>query len=80
YNQQGEYRQALSALDKVTDKARQPEVALARARALYKLNRLDDALAQAKRAQHLQPSNNEAQGWINYLTQLREINSRHQAS
>ncbi|MGC9421571.1 tetratricopeptide repeat protein [Vibrio sp.] len=74
-SQKGEYKQALASLDHVTDRQRQPEVALARARALYKLNQLDDALAQAKKAHHLSPSR-ESQGWVDYLTQLRAINAR----
>lgn len=73
--QQSEYQQALASLDKVTERSRQPDVALARARVLYKLNKLDDALAQAKKAHNLEPSK-ETQGWVKYLTQLRNINSR----
>lgn len=74
-SQQGEYQQALVSLDQVKDSQRQPEIALARARILYKLNKLDDALAQAKKAHHLEPSK-ESKGWVNYLSQLRAIDAR----
>lgn len=71
-NQQGQYRQALVELDKVKEKSRQPQVALARTRALYKLNQLEDALVEAKKSNNLEPSD-EAKGWIKYLSQLRKI-------
>lgn len=74
-NQQGQYRSALAELDKVQEKDRQPQVALARTRALYKLNQLEEALIQAKKSNNLEPSD-EAKGWIKYLTQLREIQTR----
>lgn len=71
-NQQGQYSDALSELDKVTDPNRKAEVALARTRALYKLNRLDHALEMARTANTIEPSD-EAKGWIKYLTQLKKI-------
>ncbi|MCG3742701.1 tetratricopeptide repeat protein [Vibrio cincinnatiensis] len=74
-SQQGEYQQALASLEQVKGQQRQPEMALARARVLYKLNKLDDALAQAKKAHHLEPSQ-ESKGWVNFLSQLRAINAR----
>lgn len=64
--QQGHYQQALAALDKV--KGRNADVALIKTRAYYKLNRLDDALANAKRANEIKPSN-QAKSWVKYLTQ-----------
>lgn len=67
--QQGHYQQALAALDKV--KGRNADVALIKTRAYYKLNRLDDALANAKRANEIKPSN-QAKSWVKYLTQLRK--------
>ncbi len=67
--QQGHYQQALAALDKV--KGRNADVALIKTRAYYKLNRLDDALANAKRANEIKPSN-QAQSWVKYLTQRRK--------
>ncbi|HCE5211597.1 TPA: tetratricopeptide repeat protein, partial [Vibrio parahaemolyticus] len=66
--QQGHYQQALAALDKV--KGRNADVALIKTRAYYKLNRLDDALANAKRANEIKPSN-QAKSWVKYLTQRR---------
>ncbi|MCG3721324.1 tetratricopeptide repeat protein [Vibrio cincinnatiensis] len=74
-SQQGEYQQALASLEQVKGQQRQPEMALARARVLYKLNKLDDALAQAKKAHHLEPSQ-ESKGWVNFLSQIRAINAR----
>ncbi|MDW1828014.1 hypothetical protein R7P67_23620 [Vibrio sp. Vb0937] len=67
--QQGHYQQALAALDKV--KGRKADVALIKTRAYYKLNRLDDALANAKRANEIKPSN-QAKSWVKYLTQRRK--------
>ncbi|HCD1295161.1 TPA: tetratricopeptide repeat protein [Vibrio parahaemolyticus] len=67
--QQGHYQQALAALDKV--KGRNADVALIKTRAYYKLNRLDDALANAKRANEIKPSN-QAKSWVKYLTQRRK--------
>ncbi|WP_218761989.1 tetratricopeptide repeat protein [Vibrio parahaemolyticus] len=67
--QQGHYQQALAALDKV--KGRNADVALIKTRAYYKLNRLDDALANAKRANEIKPSN-QAKSWVRYLTQRRK--------
>ncbi|EPW7037622.1 tetratricopeptide repeat protein [Vibrio parahaemolyticus] len=67
--QQGHYQQALAALDKV--KGRNADVALIKTRAYYKLNRLDDALANAKRANEIKPSN-KAKSWVKYLTQRRK--------
>lgn len=64
--QEGHYQQALAALDKV--KGRNADVALIKTRAYYKLNRLDDALANAKRANEIKPSN-QAKSWVKYLTQ-----------
>ncbi len=67
--QQGHYQQALAALDKV--KGRNADVALIKTRVYYKLNRLDDALANAKRANEIKPSN-QAKSWVKYLTQRRK--------
>ncbi|HHY0521059.1 TPA: tetratricopeptide repeat protein [Vibrio parahaemolyticus] len=68
--QEGHYQQALAALDKV--KGRNADVALIKTRAYYKLNRLDDALANAKRANEIKPSN-QAKSWVKYLTQRRKV-------
>lgn len=72
YNQQGQYDQALAALDKITAKEKQADVALVRVQALYKLNQLDTALYHAKQAEIIQPSQ-AAKGWIKFLTQLQQI-------
>lgn len=71
--QQGHYQQALAALDKV--KGRNADVALIKTRAYYKLNRLDDALANAKRANEIKPSN-QAKSWVKYLTQRRKADRK----
>lgn len=70
--QQGRYQQALAILDKV--KGRQDQVALAKARAYYKLDQIKKALAEAKLANHLEPSE-QAQSWIRYLTQRLDASS-----
>lgn len=70
--QEGHYQQALIALDKVKEKEKKSAVALAKTRAFYKLDKVESALIQAKRADDIRPSQ-EAKGWIKYLTQLREI-------
>lgn len=54
--QQGYYDRALVVLDKVKDKNKQADVALAKVRSWYKLKNLDNALAQAKRANNIEPS------------------------
>ncbi|WP_425628024.1 tetratricopeptide repeat protein [Vibrio neptunius] len=66
--QQGYYKDSLAVLDKV--KGRDADVALAKTRALYKLNLLEKALVQAKRANNIEPSS-QAKSWIKYLSQLR---------
>ncbi|NLS12077.1 hypothetical protein HGP28_04110 [Vibrio sp. SM6] len=70
--QEGQYQAALVSLDQVKD--RELDVALARTRALYKLDQLNDALHQAKRAQALaeqaQVSTAQSKGWVTYLSQL----------
>ncbi|MCG9597574.1 hypothetical protein L1D15_12690 [Vibrio sp. Isolate25] len=73
--QQGYYKDSLSVLDKV--KGRDADVALAKTRALYKLNQLDKALVQAKRANNIEPSS-QAKSWIKYLSQLREVSQQQQ--
>jgi len=72
--QEGYYQKALRELDRVKGHDKQADVALARVRALYKLNQLESALIQAKRAENIETSK-EAKGWIKYLTQLRSINT-----
>ncbi|MDC5809416.1 tetratricopeptide repeat protein [Vibrio europaeus] len=67
--QQGYYRPALSVLAKV--KGRKADVALAKTRAFYKLDQLDNALIEAKRANNVEPSA-QSKSWIKYLTQLRQ--------
>ncbi|EDP57817.1 hypothetical protein [Vibrio sp. AND4] len=67
--QEGHYKDALIALDKVS--GRKADVALVKTRAYYKLKRLDDALANAKRANEIEPST-QAKSWVKYLFQLRK--------
>ncbi|MDD9177328.1 MULTISPECIES: tetratricopeptide repeat protein [Aliivibrio] len=72
--QEGHYQQGLKSLDKVKDYNKTDDVALAKTRAYYKLNQLELALVNAKRANDFTPSN-EAKGWIQYLSQLRKMES-----
>ncbi|KOO13458.1 hypothetical protein AKJ18_18955 [Vibrio xuii] len=67
--QQGHYKESLSVLDKV--KGKKADVALAKTRAFYKLNQLEQALIEAKKANSAEPSS-QAESWITYLTQLRQ--------
>jgi len=67
--QEGQYKDALVALDKVA--GRKADVALVKTRAYYKLKRLEDALANAKRANEIEPST-QAESWVKYLSQLRK--------
>ncbi|MFM2590084.1 tetratricopeptide repeat protein [Vibrio sp. TBV020] len=70
--QQGYYKESLLVLDKVQGKS--ADVALAKTRALYKLNQLEKALIEAKRADNVEPST-QAKSWIKYLSQLRQANA-----
>ncbi|MGR5238591.1 tetratricopeptide repeat protein [Vibrio alfacsensis] len=67
--QEGHYQDALVALDNVT--GRKADVALVKTRAYYKLKRIEDALAHAKRANEIEPST-QAESWVKYLSQLRK--------
>lgn len=68
--QQGRYQQSLQALNLVDQ--REAEVALSKARVFYKLNQLENALIEAKKAEQMEPSA-QAKSWIEYLSQLRNI-------
>lgn len=68
--QEGHYKDALIALDKVS--GRKADVALVKTRAYYKLKRIEDALANAKRANEIEPST-QAESWVKYLSQLRKV-------
>lgn len=72
--QQGYYSKALVELDKVKEKDKQADVALAKVRSWYKLKDLEKALIHAKKAENLE-SSKTAQGWIKYLSQLRKVSS-----
>jgi len=67
--QQGYYLPALGVLDKV--KGKRAEVALAKTRVFYKLDKLEQALIEAKLANDVE-SSAQAKSWIKYLTQLRK--------
>ena len=67
--QEGHYKDALITLDKVS--GRKADVALVKTRAYYKLKRIEDALANAKRANEIEPST-QAESWVKYLSQLRK--------
>ncbi|OLQ91043.1 hypothetical protein BIY21_13800 [Vibrio ponticus] len=71
--QEGQYQKALVVLDKV--QGRGEEVALAKTRAYYKLNQLEQALIQAKKADNI-ASTNQSKGWIKYLSQLRKVSEQ----
>lgn len=79
YNQQGQFKEALQALDKVTTREKKADVALARVHALYKLNQLDNALYQAKQAENLNPSSH-AKGWIKFLSRLQKVQQAQTAN
>ncbi|MBV1839692.1 tetratricopeptide repeat protein [Photobacterium ganghwense] len=72
--QEGHYRQALTQLQKVTDKRRAADVELAKVRAYYKLTDFDKAIIHAKRADNIQ-STSTSQSWIRYLNQMRKMDS-----
>ncbi|MCG9630209.1 hypothetical protein [Vibrio sp. Isolate30] len=76
--QQGYYSKALVELDKVKEKDKQADVALAKVRSWYKLKDLEKALIHAKRAENLE-SSTTAKGWIKYLSQLRRVSSNDAA-
>ncbi|MGR5409372.1 tetratricopeptide repeat protein [Vibrio sp. PNB22_8_1] len=67
--QEGQYKDALVVLDKVS--GRKADVALVKTRAYYKLKRLEDALANAKLANEIEPST-QTESWVKYLSQLRK--------
>ena len=69
--QQGHYKSAVAALEKVKDSDKQPQVLLAKARAHYKLDNLDKALVEAKQAHNIKQSE-ESESWIKFLTNLRK--------
>ncbi len=64
--QQSHYQQAISIMDKAKPYADRGEYSLVKIRLLYKLNRLQDALAEAKRLSEKLPSDS-ASAWIYYL-------------
>ncbi|MDR9827255.1 hypothetical protein RCJ22_16755 [Vibrio sp. FNV 38] len=70
--QQQHYKQSLRVLEKVP--GRKEQVALAKTRAYYKLNQLEEAIVEAKNADNINPST-QAKSWIKYLSQLRRQQS-----
>ncbi|EHN68154.1 tetratricopeptide repeat protein [Aliivibrio fischeri] len=70
--QQKEYQLALASLAKVKDPKRKQAVLLAQAKAYYKLNRIEESLIKAKKANDI-TSTNETKGWVNYLSNLRKV-------
>lgn len=73
--QEGHYQQALRVLNNVKEPSRKADVFLAKTRALYKLNQIEEALVEAKRAEATQPSQ-QAKNWIQYLSTLREQSNK----
>ncbi|KJY80548.1 tetratricopeptide repeat protein [Vibrio nigripulchritudo] len=65
--QQSRYQQAIGIIDKARPYADRRDFSLAKIRLLYKLNRFQDALAEAKRLNEKIPSDS-AKGWISYLS------------
>lgn len=72
--QEGHYKQAIAALNQVSDKRYAAEVELAKARAYYKLNNFEQAIVHAKRADGIQ-STSASKSWIQYLNQMRKMHS-----
>ncbi|POB77692.1 tetratricopeptide repeat protein, partial [Vibrio vulnificus] len=70
--QQGQYRQALSQLNQISNSKYQSQVELAKVHAYYKLDKLEKAIIHAKMANNLKPSQ-EAKGWIQYLSQMQTM-------
>ncbi|MUL00762.1 hypothetical protein GNP89_00855 [Aliivibrio fischeri] len=70
--QQKEYQLALASLAKVRDPKKKQAVLLAQAKAYYKLNRIEESLIKAKKANDI-TSTNETKGWVNYLSNLRKV-------
>lgn len=70
--QQKEYQLALVSLAKVRDPKKKQAVLLAQAKAYYKLNRIEESLIKAKKANDI-TSTNETKGWVNYLLNLRKV-------
>lgn len=75
-SQQGEYAEALVQLDRVSHNIspeRATEIALAKARAYYKLGQMDNALVEAKHASNVANSKStreQAESWRKYLNHL----------
>ncbi|MDW6092959.1 tetratricopeptide repeat protein [Vibrio rhizosphaerae] len=76
--QQGDYQEALETLALLQGHDKAADIALLRTQALYKLNQLDQALHQAKKADSLEPSR-EAKSWIKYLTQLHQYRQNRES-
>lgn len=66
YIQQKDYKSAAKVIDKAKPYAKKEEFSLAKVRLLYRLEKYDDALAEAKRLNEELPSES-AQTWIVYL-------------
>lgn len=73
--QQKHYEAALRSLNKVNDPKKKQAVLLAKVKAYYKLNRLEEGLINAKKANDISASN-ETKGWVNYLSNLRQLESQ----
>ena len=69
--QQGHYRKALAELDKVELKGREDDIELARVRAYYRLDNLEQAMIHAKLADNIKPTT-VAKSWIKYLGEMRK--------
>lgn len=72
--QQGYYKQAIANLNKVPSSKKKPEVALAKVRAYYKLENLEQAIIFAKQADNIE-SSTASKSWLKYLTQKRNMAS-----
>lgn len=70
--QQKHYEAALRSLGKVVDPKKKQAVLLAKVKAYYKLNRLEEGLINAKKANDINPSN-ETKSWVKYLSNLRAL-------
>ncbi|WP_211294104.1 tetratricopeptide repeat protein [Vibrio gangliei] len=66
YLQQRDYAKAQQVIDKAKPYAKQSEFAMAKIQLLYRLEKYNDALAEAKRLNEVQPSDS-AKTWIAFL-------------
>ncbi|MCE0492514.1 tetratricopeptide repeat protein [Vibrio salinus] len=77
--QQNHYKKAYTTLQKLEGHYPEIKLALAKARVLYRLNRLNSALKLAEKAHKLHPST-ETRSWIKYLTRLKHYQTQNNSN